>query len=208
MISYLEFLGIGGTAATIIVAAFFLVQIVGLILDIKGKAVPMVLNLFGLIRRNKIKQEQMEKTLEKVTKLLEDVNLHYSADNIAKRDGWMEWVNTRAEVYDDSILKINDKLDAATKALVENTRVTEEMFVQTSRDRIIDFANRVGDEKAVVSREEFTRIFKVYDRYEAFLAERDMENGEVEINYKIIKDAYELRAKHHTFIENIRNFGE
>lgn len=84
--------------------------------------------------------------------------------------------------------------------------MTEEMFIQNSRDRIIDFATKVGDDRAVVSREEFNRIFKVYENYEGFLAERGMKNGEVSINYQIIEEAYELRIKNHSFSEDMRGY--
>lgn len=125
---------------------------------------------------------------------------------ITKRDAWMKWVNDRAVVYDDSIVAINQKLSDVAEALKDNTKMTEEMFIQSSRDRIIDFATKVGDKDAMVSREEFNRIFKVYDRYEQFLKERRLTNGEIDINYQIIKESYEEHLRSHTFIEDVRRF--
>ena len=93
-----------------------------------------------------------------------------------------------------------------TQALKENTKMTEEMFVQSSRDRIIDFATKVANETVPVSREEFNRIFKVYSRYEDFLEERHMTNGEVDIAYRIIQDSYGAHMRNHTFIEDIRGY--
>ena len=86
--------------------------------------------------------------------------------------------------------------------------MTEEMFVQSSRDRIIDFANKASDEKAMVSREEFNRIFKVHKKYEDFLEERGLTNGEVDIAYRIIQDSYEGHMRNHTFVEDIRGYNE
>lgn len=125
---------------------------------------------------------------------------------ITKRDAWMKWVNDRAVVYDDSIVAINQKLSDVAEALKDNTKMTEEMFIQSSRDRIIDFATKVGDKDAMVSREEFNRIFKVYDRYEQFLKKRGLTNGEIDINYQIIKESYGERLRSHTFIEDVRRF--
>ncbi|MBO5969811.1 MAG: hypothetical protein J6S14_15065 [Clostridia bacterium] len=206
MITYIEYLGLPGTVAVCLVAAFFFMQIIGLILDIKGKAVPMVMNIWGYFRKRRQEKEESKLMLAEVRQLLADVNAHYSADNIEKRNSWMKWVNDRADVYDGSISEINGKLDMVTQALQDNTKVTEEMFVQTSRDRIIDFATKVGRDDVIVSREEFKRIFKIYERYESFLEDRGMTNGEIDINYHIIEEAYERHVKNHTFAEDVRGY--
>ena len=147
--------------------------------------------------------------MDKVEQLLTEVNAHYSADNIEKRNEWMQWVNNRANVYDSSIVevgKISENLTNVTEALKECTKMTEEMFVQSSRDRIIDFASKVADVNAPVTREEFNRIFKVYKKYEDFLKEHDLTNGEVDIAYRIIKESYEKHMKNHTFVEDVRGY--
>ena len=136
---------------------------------------------------------------KEVKMLLSDVNAHYSEDNIAKRDSWMQWVNDRAVTYDTFIKEMGEKFADVVKVL-------EEIFVQNSRDRIIDFATKVENKNTMVSREEFNRIFKVYDRYENFLKERGLKNGEVDINYQIIKESYEDHLRNHTFIEDVRGY--
>jgi len=145
--------------------------------------------------------EEMYELNKEVKVLLNDVNAHYSADNIAKRDSWMQWVNDRAVTYDTFIKEMGDKFADVVKVL-------EEVFVQNSRDRIIDFATKVSDEKAMVSREEFNRIFKVHKKYEDFLEERNLTNGEVDIAYRIIADSYEGHMRNHTFVEDIRGYNE
>lgn len=206
MIPYIEYLGIPGTIAAVIVAVFFVMQIVGLLLDIKGKAVPFFMNIIGYFRRKKQEKEKIVQTLQKVEEQLGIIGTHCSAESIAERNEWMDWVNTRAHVYDDSITILNDKMSEVAAALRDNTVITEEMFVQTSRDRVIDFATKVSDPEVVVSREEFHRIFKVYQNYENFLENRKMTNGEIDINYQIIQEAYEYRIKHHSFAEDIRGY--
>lgn len=206
MVSLIEYLKIPATVGGVIVGIFLVIQIIGGVLDFKGKAVPAVMNIRKHFIRKKQEKKEISETLRGVKNLLCEVNMHYSADNIAKRDDWMKWVNDRAEVYDDSIVAINQKLSEVTEALRENTKMTEEMFVQSSRDRIIDFATKVGNSDAPVSREEFNRIFKVYDKYEKFLRERELTNGEIDINYQIIKESYEEHLKKHTFIEDVRGY--
>lgn len=207
MINYLEYLNMPERVGVIIIGGFLLAQIIGELLELKGKVVPEFFKIRKFFNRRKSEKEEVAKTLKEVRTLLADVNAHYSEDNISKRDNWMSWVNSRATLYDDSIVEISKNLENVTVALQDNTKLTEEMFIQTSRDRIIDFANRVGDEDTLVSREEFHRIFKVYDRYEAFLEERKLTNGEIDIVYRIIKEAYEIRVKHHSFIEDARGYG-
>lgn len=206
MISYIEYLGLPGTIALAIVGVFLILQIIGELLEFKGKIVPEFLKIRKYFLRKKNEKNEASKTQKEIKNLLEDVNSHYSKDNIAKRDDWMNWVNDRANVYDNSIIQINSTLADVTQALKDNTKLTEEMFIQSSRDRIIDFATKAGSDAAMVSREEFNRIFKVYDRYEEFLKEHNMTNGEVDIAYRIIKESYENHMRNHTFVENIRGY--
>lgn len=201
MVSFVEFLHIPMKIAFIIIGIFFIIQIIGELLEFKGKIVPEFVKIRKYFIRKKKEKNETIQTLKEVQELL-------SKDNTAKRDSWMQWVNSRAEVYDKSIDILRETLTSVTKALTDNTKMTEEMFIQSSRDRIIDFANKVGDEKSMVSREEFNRIFKVYRKYEDFLEERGLTNGEVDIAYRIIEDSYASHMKNHTFLENIRGYDD
>lgn len=208
MVNYIEYLKLPAAVGGAIIAIFLVIQIIGGILDFKGKAVPAIMNIRKYFKRKKQKKQEADETLKAVKNLLEDVNSHYSADNIAKRDSWMQWVNSRAATYDTFIKEMNEKLVDVVEALKDNTKMTEEMFVQNSRDRIIDFATKVENKNTMVSREEFNRIFKVYDKYEKFLKERELTNGEVDINYQIIKESYEEHLRNHTFIEDVRGYAK
>jgi hypothetical protein len=208
MLNYIEYLGIPLKIALVLVALFFVMQIIGEFLEFKGKVVPEFLKIRKFFSRRKQEKNETAETLKQVRQLLNDVNVHYSADNIFKRDSWMQWVNERAKAYDDSIVEISKTLSDVTQALRDNTKLTEEMFIQSSRDRIIDFATKTSDESTMVSREEFNRIFKVYDKYEKFLEEHEMTNGEIDIAYQIIKESYEQHLRNHTFIEDIRGYAQ
>lgn len=206
MINFVEYLNVPTRVALVIIGVFFVIQIVGELLEFKGKIVPEFIKIRKYFIRKKTEKVENAQTLKEVKNLLGEVNAHYSADNITKRDSWMNWVNNRAEVYDSSITDITTQLSGVIQALKDNTKMTEEMFIQSSRDRIIDFATKVSDEDSIVSREEFNRIFKVYNQYETFLEERGLTNGEVDIAYRMIKESYENHMKHHSFIENIRGY--
>ena len=210
MLNYVEYLNehlnIPTKAVIVLVFIFLVLQVIGELLEFKGKVVPEFLKIRKYFKRRREEREETFKALQDVKKLLDDVNQHYSNDNIQKRNSWMQWVNDRADVYDTSIVDISNKIDDIVQALKCNTRMTEEMFVQSSRDRIIDFATKVGDKNIVVSREEFNRIFKVYEKYEKFLEDHGLTNGEVDIAMHIIKESYEQRIITHNFIEDIRGY--
>lgn len=206
MINYIEYLGVPLKIAIVLVAIFFAMQAIGEFLEFKGKVVPEFFKIRKWLTRRKREKAEAAQTLKDVQVLLNDVNGYYSADNIAKRDGWMQWVNNRAEVYDESIKQLREALIEVMQALKDNTKLTEEMFIQSSRDRIIDFATKTSNENVMVSREEFNRIFKVYAKYEKYLEEHKMTNGEVDINYQIIKESYEQRLRDHAFTEDIRGY--
>lgn len=206
MINYIEYLGIPLQIALILVAIFFVMQVIGEFLEFKGKVVPECLKIRKYFARRKKEKAEAAQTLKEVKQLLNEVNCHYSADNIAMRNEWMQGVDERLKAYDDSIVEISKNLSDVTQALKDNTKLTEEMFIQSSRDRIIDFATKTSNENVMVSREEFNRIFKVYAKYEKFLEEHEMTNGEIDIAYQIIKESYEQHLLNHTFIEDIRGY--
>lgn len=223
MLNYIEYLNVPTKAAIVIVTAFLIMQIVGEMLEFKGKVVPEFLKIRKYFSRRKaekvenlqtmkevrqllMEREENAEALKEVKQLLGEVNGHYSEDNITKRNSWMTWVNDRAEVYDNSIIEISKNLSDVTQVLRDNTKLTEEMFIQSSRDRIIDFATKVANDETMVSREEFNRIFKVYDKYEKYLEDHDLTNGEVDVSIHIIREAYEHRMKKHLFIEDVRGY--
>ena len=80
------------------------------------------------------------------------------------------------------------------------------MFVESSRDRIIDFAEKAADYDILLSREQFRRIDRVYQEYESFLLERGRQNGEVDTAYEAIQDGYKHRLQQHSFLEDIKGY--
>lgn len=206
MIQYIEYLGLPTCIAIGLVGLFLFMQVVGEFLEFKGKIVPEFMKLRKYIKRKREEKREQAETLKEVKKLLSDVNGHYSADNITKRDAWMGWVNSRAEVYDKSIVDIKDNLTKVAEALQDNSKLTEELFVQSSRDRIIDFGTLVADGEKIVSREQFHRIFKVHEDYEKFLKKRGLTNGETDIAMRVINESYATHMREHTFLEDVRGY--
>ena len=203
MLGYVEYLNVPVKIAIIIIGAFLVMNVIGEILEFKGKVVPEFVKIRKYFARKKQEKKEAAEILKAVKVLLNDVNGHYSADSIAKRDSWMQWVNDRAVTYDTFIKEISEKFVNVTEALKDNTKMTEEMFVENSRDRIIDFAEKVADPDYIASHEQFRRIFRVYTDYENWLEAHDRTNGEVDMNYKIIQDAYTYRVNKRSFAEDL-----
>ena len=206
MDQFLEFFNITGPVALVLLGAYIILNIVGEVSEKLGKTVPAFMKLITAAKARRKKKREKEdaqiktaETLTRVEALLNDVNAHYSADNIAKRDSWMQWVNDRACVYDDSIKLLQEQFK-------ENTEITVDLYINFNRNRILDFASRVADDNALASREEFNRIFKINRDYHEMLGKYGKENGEVDTAIKIIEEAYEYRMKHHSFIEDIRGY--
>jgi molybdopterin converting factor small subunit len=202
VINFLEYLNTPARIGTVIAFVFLIVQIIGELLELKGKVVPEFVKVRKYFSRKKNEKKQMNETLLQVQTLLNEVNQHYSSDNIAKRDEWMRWVNERAVVYDASVAE----LTALKDALAANNELTLDLYININRNRIIDFASKIANNCVIASREEFNRIFKTYDDYEAILEKHNKTNGEVDIAIAIIKDAYADKMKSHSFIEDTRGY--
>ena len=186
----------------VIVLLFVVSQVVGELLELCGKVVPEFVKVRKYFKRKKDEKDQINATLQQVRVLLNDVNQHYSADNITKRDAWMQWVNDRAAIYDASV----EELTALKDALAANNELTLDLYININRNRIIDFASKITNEKLTVSREEFNRIFKVHHEYEEILKKYNKTNGEVDIAIRIIEESYKEHMKNRSFIEDIRGY--
>lgn len=202
MLAYAEYLNVPAKIIFILAAVFLGIQIVGEILEFKGKVVPEFVKIRKYFNRKKAERETLRalpETLQNVQTLLDNVNKHYSDDNIAMRDQWIKDVNTKLEEHDSWREDFDKKLDA-------NTEVTRAILIDNKRDAIIRFAAKVVDENVLVTHEEFKRALKIYDEYEAIIKEHNISNGEVDIAYRIINESYEVHLRNKTFIEDVRGY--
>lgn len=137
MIGYIEYLNVPVTLGLIIIGVFLIMQIIGEILEFKGKVVPEFIKIrkyFARKKRERNTIDEMSTTIRDVKTVLDSVESHYNTDNIAKRDSWMKWVNERAEVYDQSIAALKEGLD-------KNNEITMSLYIESKRSSIINFAS-------------------------------------------------------------------
>ena len=219
MLSNLEYLNAPSKVIGAILFILVIINIIGEILEFKGKVVPEFIKIRKYFKRKKKERialskmtdvleghQQIEQTLNNVERLLSDIDKHYSKDNIAMRDGWMKEVNehiveseARRKEQDSLMRELNEKLD-------KNNAVTLSILIENKRNSIIDFASKVIDESYPVTKEQYNRIFKIYEEYEDIIKENELTNGEVDIAIRIIRESYEKHLKNHTFIEDVRGY--
>lgn len=202
MLDYIEYLDIPVKVAIVLISAFLIMQLVGEILEFKGKVVPefvKVRKVFARRKKERVLMQKMEKTLDQVQVTMDELNKHYSTDNIKMRDKWIKTVNSKLDQYDASMAELDRKLD-------KNNSDTLSILIDSKRNSIISFASLVIDESKPVTKEQFNRIFKLYEEYESIIKANGMTNGEVDVAIRIIREAYESHLRNQSFIEDIRGY--
>lgn len=200
MKDYIEYLNLPSTAVFIIAAAFLVLNLIGEILEVKGKIVPEFMKIRKWFSRRKKEREaiaEMMRTLPEIKKSLDEFNAHYSKDNITMRDKWMNGVDDHVFESEKWKREFCDKLD-------RNTAITIEISIENMRSEIISFAQYCIDESKMVTHEQFNRIFRLYDKYENILKENRMTNGEADTAMRIIRESYEQHMRNHSFVEDVR----
>lgn len=202
LIEYIEYLNVPTKVALSIVALFLITQVVGELMEVQGKVVPEFVKIRKYFSRKKQEREilrQVPETLREVQQSLNDFKSHYDTDNIRMRDNWIKSVNESLKENDKWIKEFDKKLD-------KNNADTLSLLIENKRNTVIAFASKVVDENSSVTREEFTRVFKLYKEYEDIIKDNNLTNGEIDIAYHIIMDAYETHMKNHSFVEDVRGY--
>ncbi len=204
MIGYIEYLNIPTKVAIVLIGALLILQFIGELLEFKGKTVPELLKIRKYFARKKREREMMHdvsQTLTDVKQSFKEFNSHYSSDNIRMRDEWIQNVNKKLEDHDEWRKEFDRKLD-------KNNQDTVDLLIDSKRNAIINFAAFVVDERNSVTREQFHRIFKIYEEYEDIITENGMTNGEVDIAYRIIEESYKTHMKNQSFVEDVRGYNK
>lgn len=202
MLNSMEYLGLPTTIIIIVVAVFLVIQCIGELIEFKGKAVPEFFNIRKYFARKKAEREilsSLPDTIKEVKRIVDDINRHYSEDNISKRDKWIDGVNKKLDANDELIRQLSEKID-------KNNKDTLSLLIESKRTAIIDFASKVSNTDAPITKEYYNRIFKMYQEYEDIISKNNLTNGEVDIAYRIIVESYEEHLSNHTFIEDIRGW--
>ena len=219
MLNYLEYLNTPIKLTTFLIGVFLIIQIIGEILEFKGKVVPEFIKIRKYFARKKKERQalsqmtvlldeynNMSKTLVEVNRVLAEIDKHYSKDNIAMRDSWIKEVNEHIASSEKKRSEQDSLMRELSKKLDKNNADTLALLIDNKRSAIIDFAQRAIDEKCPITREQFNRVFKTYIEYEEIIENNGLTNGEIDIAYRIITEAYENHMRNHTFVEDIRGY--
>lgn len=194
MLSYMEYLGVPATVIICVVAVFLVIQIIGELLEFKGKIVPEFFKIRKYFARKKDEREKTHQMFGNINELKEDIKELRKESK--SNDDYIRKLDKKIDKFDSDINKRVDKLDDEIVS----------MNIDRMRNEIIQFASDVHDKDVPVTRERFNRIFKTYDKYENLIKNTGRTNGEVDIAYRIINESYEERTCNHTFIEDIRGW--
>ena len=219
MLSYIEYLKLPTKIAFILVGVLLIMQVIGEIIEFKGRSAPEILKIRKYFARKKKERQALSKmtevldeyqhmsqTIQETKRLLADFDMHYSKDNIAMRDKWMQEVNKHISESEEKRKEQDALMRKLDKKLDKNNDITLSILIEDKRNAIIGFAEKVVDENYPVTKERFNRIFKIYDEYEEIIEENGLTNGEVDISIRIIRESYETHLKNHSFVEDIRGY--
>ena len=184
MLNYIEYLNqyltIPIFPVLVAVAIFLAINIIGELLEFKGQVVPEFVKIRKYFARKKAERELIQQIPQMMNEWVENIN-----KKLEENDKWMEQVNRKLAKSNEDIIDI---------------------LIESKRSAIIDFASKVSNEDYPVTREQFNRIFRMYDEYENIIEKNGRTNGEVDVAIRIITDSYETHLTRHTFVENIRGY--
>lgn len=202
MLDYMGYLNVSGTVAFVLVAMFLALQVVGELLEFKGKVVPEFLKIRKYFQRKKMEREERKIELDVMRKMPEMFeNIQNLLEISSRRERQMRNIDKRLEQSDMLIIDLNGKIEKNSSDLLS-------LIIENKRSAIINFASHVVDENSQVTREQFNRIFKIHDEYERIIDENGLVNGEVDIAFRMINEAYETHMRNHTFLEDIRGYAD
>lgn len=221
MIEFIEYLSehasLPSSIAVIAIGGFLLMQAIGELVEFKTKiVVPEIMKVRKYFARKKKEREALIKAadivesceslisdMKEVKTLFSEVNSHYNPECLQQRNDWMHGVDDFKEESTKDRAAIHEMWESLA-GLIEKLRIQLVMVrVEQMRNAIISFARMAADDSIPLTREEFNRIFKLYDAYEKLLEENDMENGEIDMNINIVKSAYQKRMIGHSFTEDM-----
>ena len=202
MLEQLKYLKVPTYIACGIIALLVILQIIGTILDVKGKATPEIMNIKKWFIRKKEERKARKEfptMVKELKSLVADFNSHYNPESIQERNDWMRDVNKHIKDSEPLMQNIKDILEQHSDVLLE-------INIEQMRSAIINFAEKVADDNYPATQKQFNRILNLHARYEKVLEDNNKTNGETAIAFPIIQDAYKVRLKNHSFIENIRGY--
>lgn len=193
-----EYLNIPIIVVSAIIGIYLVINLITAILDFKGKVAPEFINLRKFFRTRREKKQAAKQLIQKQGELLEkvnttltDINQHYSADHITKRDEWIHWVDDRAKVYDNSV----EVLSKTVEKLDEVSILVYKSYLHDCVDRILHLADLIGGAEGKIPQERFQQAFELHEEYEKLVEKTHDPNHRVDTAWEVITNAYKESFK-------------
>lgn len=97
--------------------------------------------------------------------------------------------------YATIIVEIKNQLGDLKTQISEMDRDNAEQRADQYRNEILAVASAISRKDQWYTVEQVKHALKSYDRYEALLKRKNLENGEVDLSIKVIQQAYESKYK-------------
>ena len=161
-------------------------------MELFGKTAPGFLKIRKIYQKKKQEKKEINETIKQVKTLLEDVNKHYSKDNITKRDNWISSVDKSIANNENNTKKLEEKIDKVIKSNEVLTKALEEIkskVLENEADRLrtelFDCGNRCR-RNIRLHPEEMEHIRNVFHKYSTVLKQ----NGSGETEFQFITQYY------------------
>ena len=120
MLNYIEYLNVPSQIAIALIAVLFVLQLIGEFLNFKGKAVPEIMSIRKYFSRKKYERKvirELPDTIQDLKNIVNNIDKHYSADNISMRDKWIDSVNKNISTKGicDNVNNLIDKKNKMVK---------------------------------------------------------------------------------------------
>lgn len=192
LIKTIEWLNMPMFIGVAIVLLFLVFQIIGELTEFFGKTVPSFFKVRKAIIQKREQKKENALVIKEIKELLNEVNQHYSEDNINKRNNWINQVNSSIANSQTNINSLEKKLDAlieTTKGLEKNLVEVKSRVLENEADRLrselFDCGNRCR-RNIRLHPEEMEHIRAVFNKYNKVLKQ----NGSGEDEFKFITNYY------------------
>lgn len=192
IIKGVELLGIPMTIVVALVGILLVLNIIGEILNFKGKIVPEIINIRSYFKRKKQEKEETKQMIKECKQVLTSFNSHYNPESIARRNEWMREIDNSVRINDDLVHALDSKMDTL---LEKNENLTAQIaqvkinVLENEADRLrselFDCGNRCR-RRIRLHPEEMDHIRDVYRKYSEVLHK----NGTGEAEFMFITNYY------------------
>lgn len=203
MIPYLEKLGVGGTAAVIIIAIVVLSSLISSSKIVFGVIKNFTLSIIDSYKRRKEYDSTIEKHTGSINKLIEDqhqtrdITLQNSEAITKLIESHESYINQQRQ-YDVEMRSNVDSLHDTVNAISE---VVVDSQIDLWKTTINDFASAIANGRRY-TKTQYHNVMSIYNKYTEVLRLKNLTDDDVKYSYAIIVEGYKNSCINHTFVKD------